>query len=439
MMPVGSDGTGYLRSHLESATVRRAAALISSADLTGMCSILVSELRSFQGCRVALTSQQAEHVMVGLAAAQAVECEVILHRTESIPQELLKSWRISAVIDSSLRVMRIQHCDIQGSGTRILIATSGTTSEPKLAEHSIEGLLGRVRQLSRPQHRSRWLLTYQPATFGGLQVLLTALATGSELVTVTSPTVPALCEAALACRPTHVSATPTFWRSFLLYLGPRATDLHLKQITLGGEIADESILGRLRTVFRDARVTHIYASTEAGALFSVQDGQPGFPAAWLETGVDGVALRIQHGVLQVRSARAMKRYVNKDTGTVITPDGWLMTGDTVEQVGDRILFRGREDTTLNVGGGKVRPEEVEALLLSLPEVAEARVYGVLNPITGAVVGADIVLRNDLVESEARHSILTQARRNLESYKVPRVLHFLDKIAVSPEGKKERRR
>ena len=281
------------------------------------------------------------------------------------------------------------------------------------------------------------MLTYHPATFGGLQVLLTVLTTGSELVTVSPPTIPALCDAALAYQPTHVSATPTFWRSFLLYLGTRVTDLHLKQITLGGEIADESILGRLRATFNDARVSHIYASTEAGALFSVQDGHAGFPATWLETGIDGVGLRIRDGVLQVRSPRAMKRYVNKDTGTVITPDGWLITGDMVEQVGNRVLFRGREDVMLNVGGAKVRPEEVEALLLGLPEVVEASVYGVPNPLTGMVVGADIVLRAGLMESDARRSILAHLRKEMESYKVPRILHFVDRIEVSVAGKKER--
>lgn len=403
-----------------------------------MCSILADDLRAFQGCRVALTSQHAEHIMIGLAAAQAVGCEMLLHRTASIPEELLHAWRVSAVIDSSLRVTKIGQRDaIEGSRIGILISTSGTTGEPKLVEHSIAGLLGRVRQHPRSQVRSRWLLVYHPATFGGLQVLLTALITGSELVTVTPSTIPAISAAALASQPTHVSATPTFWRSFLLYLGSRATDLHLKQITLGGEIADESILGRLRATFKDARVSHIYASTEAGALFSVQDGHAGFPSAWLKAGIDGVALRVRDGVLQVRSPRAMQRYVNKDTNAVITSDGWLITGDRVEQIGDRVLFRGREDVTLNVGGAKVQPEEVEALLLSLTEVVEANVYGVPNPLTGMVVGADIVLQADLVESDARRSILAQLRHKLESYKVPRVLHFVDTIRVSSAGKKER--
>ncbi len=376
--------------------------------------------------------------MVGLAAAQAVDCELLLHRTANITDELLDAWGICAVIDSSLHVKRVEKRKIDASGFRVLIATSGTTGEPKLAEHAIAGLLGRVRQRARGQDTPRWLMTYQPATFGGLQVLLTVLTAGSELITLTHPSIPGLCDAALTYQPTHVSGTPTFWRSFLMYLGTRTADLHLKQITLGGEIADESILVRLRAMFPDAQVSHIYASTEAGALFSVQDGRAGFPAEWLETGIDGVGLRIRDGVLHVRSSRAMKRYVNRDSGAVMGPDGWLITGDMVEQIGDRVLFRGREDFILNVGGAKVRPEEIEALLLGMPEVIEASVYGVPNPITGMVVGADIVLDADLAEADARRSILAQAREKLESYKVPRLLRFVDKIGISAAGKKERR-
>jgi acyl-coenzyme A synthetase/AMP-(fatty) acid ligase len=433
---VAGDHIGSLRSCLESATVS-GPAVLAGADLSGMCDALVGELQAFQGCRIALTSQQAEHVIVALAAAQVCGCQIVLHQAASVAEELLSGWNVSAVIDTCLRVTGTEQRSVQGEGFRILIETSGTTGEPKLTEHSVEALLGRVRHDSRGQGRPRWLLTYNPASFGGLQVALTALTTASELVTVSLPTIPALGEAALIHRPTHTSATPTFWRSFLMYLGTRASELDLRQITLGGEIADEAILGRLRTVFPKARVNHIYASTETGALFSVQDGRPGFPAAWLETGIDGVDLRVQNGVLQVRSPRAMKRYVNREM-SAFTADGYWITGDSVEQVGDRVLFRGREDATLNVGGAKVRPEEVEALLLRLPEVLEAKVYGVPNALTGMVVGADIVLQPALEEAEARTSILTEARRNLQSYKVPRVLHFVDRIEVSATGKKERR-
>ncbi|MGH9196070.1 MAG: AMP-binding enzyme, partial [Acidimicrobiia bacterium] len=220
-------------------------------------------------------------------------------------------------------------------------------------------------------------------------------------------------------------------------LGPRVNELDLRQITLGGEITDEQILERLRKTYPGALVSHIYASTEAGALFSVRDGLAGFPASWLETGVDGLLLRIQHGVLQVKSPRSMDGYVGLDSSRILTSDGWLITGDLVEVVGERVLFRGRKDLMLNVGGAKVRPEEVEQALLSLPEVVDAQVYGARNPLTGFLVAANVVPRAGIAEADLRVAILTQLRAKLEAYKVPRKLRFVDSISMSISGKKEK--
>ena len=150
MTPSECDNPGSLQSLLASVTVRRASELVSSGELSRLCSILVDDLLAYKRCRVALTSPHAEHILIGLAAAQAVGCEVLLHRTTSLSEELLNGWRISAVIDSSMRVTKIEHRDIEISGIRILIATSGTTGEPKLAEHSIGGLSGRVRNPPAP-------------------------------------------------------------------------------------------------------------------------------------------------------------------------------------------------------------------------------------------------------------------------------------------------
>jgi acyl-coenzyme A synthetase/AMP-(fatty) acid ligase len=436
MMSLEASPIQSLQSRLSAVSVHQSGGLIGSSELCQMCSVLVDGLRPFRGRRIALESERAEHVMITLAAAQSVGCELLLQRRPSIPEDLQYLWRISAVIDSSLKIEATGDEGAKSMDAHVLIATSGTTGEPKLAEHSLDSLLGRIRQ--RHEDSSRWLLTYHPATFAGLQVLLTAMAMGSELVTVTPPAIPSLCEAALSRQPTNISATPTFWRSLLLYLGFRAKRLRPKHITLGGEIADESILERLRTTFEDARIRHIYASTEAGAVFSVSDGHAGFPAQWLETGVDGAALRIRNGILEVQSPRTMKRYSNRDANSVITPDGWLVTGDLVEHVQDRVLFRGREDVTINVGGAKVRPEEVESVLLGLPEVMDACVYGVPNPLSGMVVGADVVLRPNLTASDIRPVIMTKLRLGLDSYKVPRVLRTVDKIEISASGKKERR-
>ena len=133
----------------------------------------------------------------------------------------------------------------------------------------------------------------------------------------------------------------------------------------------------------------------------------------------------------------MKRYVARAAAPVLTEDGWLMTGDLVEQVGDRVYFSGRQDTMLNVGGAKVRPEEVEEVLFSFTEIADARVYGVRNPITGVVLAADIVANPGVDVAGLKTTLPANLRARLESYKVPRIFNFVSCIAVSAAGKKKK--
>ena len=324
-------GSTDRRLQFSGSTVRRDGRLISSEELASAAASTAAALGPFRARRVALLAQGAEQILIALAAAEMAQCQVLLCRTSELADELLQEWNIVAVLDPSLRLRPAMFGDAGSPEFSVLIMSSGTTGVPKLAQHSIDSLLGRIRPPKGDQPRQKWLLTYHPSTYGGLQVLLSSLITGAELITVSNPTVTNLCEAALTYQPSHISGTPTFWRSFLLTLGPQASSLRLEQITLGGEIADAHILKALRETYPAASISHIYASTEAGALFSVRDGLPGFPAAWLETGIDGIELRIREGVLQVKSPRGMQRYVTRAAAPVLTEEGWLMTGDVVEQ------------------------------------------------------------------------------------------------------------
>src|SRR5690606_190223 len=116
--------------------------------------------------------------------------------------------------------------------------------------------------------------------FAGVQVMLTAVQTRGAVVVPAERTPPAFLEAASTARVTSISGTPTFWRSLLVVARPG--ELVLRQVTLGGEAVDQTILDRLKRVFPDARITHTYASTEAGLVYAVHDGVAGFPSAWLD-------------------------------------------------------------------------------------------------------------------------------------------------------------
>ncbi|MDW5265033.1 MULTISPECIES: class I adenylate-forming enzyme family protein [Acidobacteriaceae] len=414
---------------------------LTRTDIGRAAARLQEVLATFPACRVALTSQCADQIVAALVACQLCGCDLLLlreHYGEDDP--VWQSWDVSVVLDDKLS---IKHCFPWGRGVaraygpRILLTTSGTTGKPKIAIHSLPALLGRIANVK--QESARWLLTFHPASFAGLQVLLTAMISESELVGTSVPTVANLANSLQKHQPSHVSGTPTFWRAILLVLENQGRDIPLKQITIGGESVDQVTIDMLRDAFPSARITHIYASTEAGALFAVKDGHAGFPAKWLDQDIEGIGLRIRGDVLEVRSPRTMEKYLTDPIVKVRTEDGWMVTGDLVEQIGDRVVFRGRADDVINVGGAKVRPEEVEAALLKMPLVKEIRVFGQKNPISGAIVSAEVVISSDTNEDQARQAIYSFAKLHLENFKVPRILKFVPEIPINLSGKKCRQR
>ena len=388
--------------------------------------------------RVALLVSRTDTMIAALAACQKCACDLLLLR-EDYPKTsaIWSACQVEAVLGDNLEVIRSYPNSPPEHGGFVLLATSGTTGQPKVAVHTIAALASRIIEAKALAESARWLLTFHPASFAGLQVILTVVVSGSKLVAISSRSVTALAEAARSCRTTHISGTPTFWRSFLVAVSGFEREMCIQQITIGGEAVDQGTLDHLSAVFSEARVTHIYASTEAGAIFAVRDRRAGFPAAWLDSGVEGTRLRIRDQVLEILSPRPMRGYLSADSRRNLTDDGWLVSGDVVEAVGDRVLFRGRGDNVINVGGAKVMPEEVEEVLLRHPHVREAHVYGQRNPMVGAVVCADLVLTHEMDAEVARQSIYFHATQHLENHKLPRIVRFVPIISTNAAGKKVR--
>ncbi len=285
------------------------------------------------------------------------------------------------------------------------LQTSGTTGPPKWTLSTREKLTESIKPGEEP---ARWLLTFNPGSFAGVNVILSAMAGGHVLIAPPyGASVADMADLAIEEQATHISGTPTFWRAFLMALGDRP--LALKSVTLGGEAADQAILDAVHARFPEAALRHIYATTELGRVFSVADGRAGFPAVWLG---DRLAL----------SDRTTLLVSGRDTGDVVSVEG------------DRVLFRGRIDAMVNVGGVKVFPETVEAHLLRLPFVQETRVTARPNPITGHILTADIVLKpfsGDVAATIRDHlAALPRSHR-------PASLRFIDAINIGATGKKLR--
>ena len=317
----------------------------------------------------------------------------------------------------------------------VLILTTGTTGAPRGVRHDWGRLLARAAAAG-PARDQRWLLAFGVHQFAGYQIMIHVASIGATLV---DPGLRLPRSGLAAMRKhgvTHASATPTFWRFLLAELrsdgGPAPA---LAQVTLGGEAVPAAVLTDLRAAFPGARVSQIYAASEFGATGAVNDGRNGLPRSVLDLGDDAeVAMTVVDGELWVRSRLGMLGYHGEDP--VADPDGWRPTGDLVEVVGDRILFRGRAAEIINVGGVKVHPLPVEERISTVPGVAVVRVHGRANALTGAIVAAEIVPAEGADPDRLRAAV-TEACADLPVAARPRSVRFVD--AVATHGQKILRR
>ncbi len=185
-------------------------------------------------------------------------------------------------------------------------------------------------------------------------------------------------------------------------MSPAIGKISPRYVRLSGEIADQAILDNLRAAFPQAGIGHAYASTEAGVGFAVNDGLAGFPAAYL----DGAAQRRRDEGRRRLAAHpfagdGVALYSARAAAPLLDADGFVDTGDMVERRGDRYFFVGRKGGIINIGGLKVHPEEVEAVINRHPQVRMSLVRPKRSPFTGAIVIADVVLKSPCKHARGR--------------------------------------
>jgi acyl-coenzyme A synthetase/AMP-(fatty) acid ligase len=348
---------------------------------------------------------------------------------------------VECIISRNARIVPVEPRERGRHQTEWILLTSGTTGPPKLVVHTLSSLAAPIKTGTVWGNPVVWSTFYDIRRYGGLQIFLRAiLGGGSMVLSSADESTGDFLTRAGACGVTHISGTPTHWRRVLMgRLAHRIEPLYLR---MSGEIADQAILDRLRTAYPKASIAHAFASTEAGVAFEVGDELCGFPASLIGQQGAEVELKVEDGSLRIRSSRTAKGYLGSEEFR-IDSDGFVDTGDKVARRGDRFYFVGRGDGIINVGGRKVHPEEVEAVINRHPKVQMSLVKARKSPITGAVVIADVVLLNPAGttddasggEGEAlRGEIINACRRALAAYKVPATVRFVSSLEVTPSGK-----
>lgn len=223
----------------------------------------------------------------------------------------------------------------------------------------------------------------------------------------------------------------------------------LKYVTQAGGKLATIFIDEFRASFPETDFIVMYGQTEATArlsylppeLYEKKKGSMG-------KGIPGVELKVVNekgrkvkpgevGEVIAKGENIMLGYYADEEGTRNTiRDEWLYTGDlgTVDDEG-YIYLTARKKEIIKVGGKRISPKEIEAVILQLPEVVDCSVEGVNDELQGEAIKATIVINNKMNLSINEDFIKQHCSKHLALYKIPRIFEFKDQVTISSTGKK----
>ena len=311
-----------------------------------------------------------------------------------------------------------------GAETALVIATSGTSGNPGLAELSHTAVDAAIRASAtvlRAGDSDRWLSCLPLAHIGGMLVAYRHLLLGAPIsfrTRLTAGTVAAL----PGVRFTSIVPTQ------LTRLLDAGSNLHhFRAMLVGGSGMDAALRGRAAAA--GAPVIQTYGMTETcGGV--VYDGRP----------LPGVEVRASAaGELFIRGPTLMRGYRLDPAATAAAfdADGWLCTGDGGEVDGDgTVHVRGKLADVIVSGGEKIWPAEVEAALAGHPDVAAVVVSASADPEWGQRVVARVVPR-DQGAPPSLASLRSHAAATIARHKLPRELILVEGLDRTALGKVRR--
>jgi len=336
------------------------------------------------------------------------------------------------------------------SAPALVLYTSGATGRPKGAvlSHAALGIANRTwAGPIMALHPDDVVLAVLPLvhSFGLNGALLAPLLAGARVVLVDRFTPDAALDAIRRHRVTVFPGVATMFRRLLDSPALRPTELASLRLCVSGaaplawDLAEE---WRART---GVRILRGYGMTELFRPISYLASDPLDVPEAVGRPVPGVEVRLVDerghavgtdmvGELWIRSPAVMDGYLAApEETTAVLVDGWFRTGDLARVTAEGLVaIVGRKRERILRGGYSVFPAEVEAVLLTHPDVVEAAVVGVPHVELGEEIAAFVALRPGAACGAAE--LGAHCRERLAGFKYPRSVTILPALPRSATGK-----
>ncbi|GHE00407.1 FadD3 family acyl-CoA ligase [Streptomyces alanosinicus] len=343
--------------------------------------------------------------------------------------------------------------ELAGGSVSDIIYTSGTTGRPKGAVITHEQTLRAYdiwADLAGLRGTDRYLIV-NPFfhTFGYKAGVIACLMRGATMIPQPVFNVDTALANIAAERVSVLPGPPTLHQSLLDHPARDTHDLSaLRLVVTGAAVVPLLLVERLRGELGVDTVLTAYGLSEASGFVTMcrRGDDPSVIASTSGRAIPGTEVRVADtkgepvppgtaGEIQVRGFNVMRGYDDDAPATaeVISPDGWLRTGDVgvLDDMGN-LRITDRIKDMIIVGGFNAYPAEIEQLLGTHPDVADVAVIGVPDPRLGEVAKAFVVRRpGSLLTSD---DLIAWSRREMANYKVPRSVEFLTELPRNASGK-----
>ncbi|MCX6641610.1 MAG: AMP-binding protein [bacterium] len=339
--------------------------------------------------------------------------------------------------------------EVEADETACILYTAGTTGRPKGAElthHALSNIARTSVNLLQIRPRDR-LLGVLPFfhTFGQSLIMNAALVAGAAVAPVPEFNPEVVMK---LVQEEHISiflANPSMYN--LILADPDLIQIDFSSVRFcisGGAALQPEVMQAFEIAYQTTMLEgYGLCETSGFATFNHmrREHRPGS----IGTPIDGVEVKIvdadgssavpgEVGEIAVNSEYLLKGYLNRPEATrAVLRDGWFFTGDLARREEDGYIYIvDRKTDMIMKGGFSVYPVEIENLLLSHPDIAEAAVIGISDPMQGEEIKTCIVLR---AESTLTTDDLSKyCRERMARYKCPKYIQFYDQLPKSPAGK-----